>query len=140
MSSKIRIYFAIKSDNVIDFTEIENLGLVPSEKHQVGDKGRYNPKLSFSLWTISTEEYNTWDYDFVMVELMQKLIPVQEKLKEIISNNNYECVLQSVISIDMNERNPTPSIGMDRQVIDFLNSVGAIYDVDIYRHNSNIND
>lgn len=140
MSSKIKIYFAIKSDKVIDFTEIEKLGLVASKKHQIGDIGSNNQKYSFSSWILSTKDYHTWDYDLVVMELMQKLIPVQQKLKVIISKNNYDCVLQSVVSIDMNEEEPTPSIGIDRQVIDFLNSVGAIYDVDIYRHNSNLKD
>lgn len=42
-------------------------------------------------------------------------------------------VLQVVLRISMDDTKPTPAIGFDAEVIEFLFSVGASIDVDTYR-------
>lgn len=136
LSSKIRVYFVIKSEDNMNFFEINNLGLHSTKQCQKGESGSHIAESLHSYWEISSEKIATWDFESVSNIVIDKLNPKLNELAEIIKRNQYNCVLQGVVWVDINKNVTSPAISLNKKTISFLNKTGAIFDVDLYCYDS----
>lgn len=66
-------------------------------------------------------------------ELIATLLPVQDKIAELIKAHQLETYLMVVLTVSTDERDSTPAIGFSPQVISFCHAVGASIEFDIYQ-------
>ncbi len=131
------VYFALIGDNFEPKELTDKLGINPTEAWKKGDKGKYNPALSYSCWKISTDKGKEYfDIDKLVDELVEKLNDKVERINELKEKYLLDSVLQIVMDIDTNPEQSTPSLGHDLKTIDFLYQTRTKTDVDIYKFNS----
>jgi Domain of unknown function (DUF4279) len=125
------VYFALYGDE-FDPDDVTNLiGLEPTTTKRKG-----SPIPKFTSWAISTGklENDVIDVYDMSSALVSKLSPHAAKIIEAKRQFGLEATLQVVLRITTDATKSTPAIGFEREVISFLNSVGASIDVDTYRN------
>ncbi len=131
------VYFALTGDNFDPQIVTEKIGVVPTEKWNKGDKGKYKATVDYSSWILST--YKGKEYlmvDNLVNEVIEQLFDKIEVINELKNQFNLDSVLEIVMYIDTNEEQSTPSLGHDLKTIEFLYRTQTKTDVDIYRFNS----
>ena len=131
------VYFAFKG-NDFDPNEItKRIGIMPTETWRKGDKGKYNPKLEYSGWQLTTEKgQEPLLLDTLVDEIVNKLYDSIDIINELKNELHLESVLEIVMYIDTNPETSTPALGHDLKTIEFLYRTRTTTDVDIYTYNS----
>lgn len=132
------VCFSLRGD-VFDPEEISEILAIKSTKQwKKGDSGKYNPKLKYSLWQISTEvgiEY-IW-IDKLIRKIIRKLKNKTAEINRLKKKYKLISVLEVVLYVDINDKETTPALNLDNKAIEFLHKTGTKFDVDIYRFDSN---
>ncbi len=105
---------------------------IPIDRAIAIPKGDPIPK--YSSWRCSTGKI---EHDFVDVykmasTLVSELEPHTKDIVQIKERFGLEAVLQVVLAISTAEGHPTPAIGFNADVLDFVHAIGATIDIDTY--------
>jgi hypothetical protein len=131
------VYFALTGDSFDPQIATERIGIIPTEKWGKGDVGKYKPRLEYSSWKLSTEKGKEYLFVNKLVdEIISKLFDKIEVINDLKTQFNLDSVLEIVMYIDTNEEQPTPALGHDLKVIEFLYRTKTTTDIDIYRFSS----
>ena len=66
-------------------------------------------------------------------ELIISLLPLQEKITELIKIHNLSAIFMVVLTISTDEQDSTPALCFSPAVIEFCHPVGASIELDLYR-------
>ena len=66
-------------------------------------------------------------------ELIIPLLPLQEKITELIKIHNLSAIFMVVLTISIDEQDSTPALCFSPAVIEFCHSGGASIELDLYR-------
>ena len=131
------VYFALTEDNFDPQVVTDKIGVIPTEKWNKGDKGKYKPTLEYSCWKLSTDKGKEYIMvDNLVNEVIKPLFDKIEIINELKNQFNLDSVLEIVMYVDTNEEQSTPALGHDLRTIEFLYRTSTKTDVDIYRFNS----
>jgi len=131
------VYFALTGDSFDPKIITDRIGIEPTESWIKGDKGKYNPRLNYSCWQLSTdrgkEDIGIGKLVDIIISRLNDKIDIINHLK---LELKLESVLEIVLDIDTNPDKTTPALGFDSVTIEFLYKTKTIIDIDIYRFNS----
>lgn len=131
------VYFALTGNNFDPQIVTERIGVIPTEKWNKGEKGKYKPSLEYSCWKLSTDKGKEYIMvDNLVEELIEPLFDKIEIINELKNQFDLDSVLEIVMYIDINEKQSTPTLGHDLKTIEFLHRTQTKTSVDIYRFNS----
>ncbi|MET0015033.1 MAG: DUF4279 domain-containing protein [Sedimenticola sp.] len=136
MTNKAEVYFALTGEDFDPDAFSKDSGLIPTKSWKKGEKGRYVDFYKFSSWQLNEEvvEGEVILVDEVADKLINRIKDKAEVIKNYIDKHQLYSVLEVVLHVSMNEDISTPALGFKTSTIQFLNSVGAEIDVDIYRN------
>lgn len=130
--TQVRVYLSIFGDSFPLEDITEKLGIEPSNTYRKGDR---IPNRSSKLlrketsWHLDTGYQESFD---VEEQLQQIIMPLQNKVSIIQEiKQTYSVVCKFYIVIIM-EEGDTPSLYLDKDVINFVSSIGAEFDIDLY--------
>ena len=131
MENKGEIYFALYGADFDPDQVTEAIGITPSST-----KRKANPTPKQPAWILSSglRHGEVLDLYPISSDLIRQLRPHQAAIQSAITTFRLTPILQAVLSIPEVGTIPTPSLGFDQGVIDFLASVGATIDIDTYKH------
>lgn len=131
------VYFTLTGDNFDPKVITDRIGIEPIESWKKGEKGKYNPRLEYSCWKISTAKGLEYiELDKLVNEIVEKLFDKIEIINELKNQFQLESTLEIVLYIDFNPENSTPSLGHELKTIEFLFKTKTTTDIDIYRFDS----
>jgi len=131
------VYFALTGGEFDTQIATERLGIVPTEKWNKGDIGKYKQTLGYSCWKLSSQKGKKYIMiDSLVDEVVGLLFDKIEIINELKNKFELDSVLEIVMYIDINEEQSTPALGHDLKTIEFLHRTQTRTDVDIYRFNS----
>jgi hypothetical protein len=125
------VYFALKGD--YDFAPAlvtARLGIDPDPREAKGGSKPQDNELGALVGEMEAEVVDVYA---MSSQLIKRLAPTAERMKQAMSELGLSAVLQVVLHITVDDAKPTPAIGFDAKTINFLSSVGAFIDVDTYR-------
>lgn len=135
------VYFALTGEEFNPQIVTERIGIIPTEKWNKGDKGKYKQDLEYSCWKLSTDKGKKYIIvDNLVDEVVTQLFDKIEIINDLKNQFYLDSVLEIVIYIDTNEEQTTPSLGLDLKTIEFLYKTQTKIDFDIYRFNSTNNE
>jgi hypothetical protein len=124
------VYFALKADFDFDPAVItQRLGVEPTRILRKGD-----PRPKITSWILSSGKVvdEVVDVSALSSQLVTRLAPLSERIKQLITELDLSAVFQVVLHITVDDTKSTPAIGFDPETIKFLSNVGASIDVDTY--------
>lgn len=129
------VYFALDGDNFDPDDLTQFLGVQPTSVMRKGSKiPEKLPRMN--SWKISTENImNEYIDVFEMTShIVKQLIPIKQLIIQ--AKNRFQITprLQVILWFSMNENHSTPAIGFEVETVKFLGEVGAIIDIDTYKH------
>lgn len=130
-----RVYFALDGENLDPDEVTRFLGIEPTLIRHKDDKvaGRSSKMSSWMLSTVNiVNEYI--DVFEMATEIINQLKPKKDLIVEAKSRFGVSPRLEVVLWFSMNEEHSTPTIGFDVETVAFLGEVGAIIDIDTYKH------
>ena len=105
------------------------LGLKPKKCWNKGDPiERTILKYKVSGWSIGTEKERTQDLERHILAILERLLPKQEVISEVVKTRNLKTSLQCVIEMG----DTTPSTFIDAPLVKRIADLGASIDFDIY--------
>lgn len=131
--SKINIEFSIKGENInpVEITKI--IGLSPNRFYSRGDQIKNKPMFrDHSLWEIETGFQLSFDIN----NQLKPMIDMLNDKKDIIKNLTiqYDVVISFIVVINFINQDK-PAIYLSKEVISFLNEIGADIQFDYYFYN-----
>ncbi len=130
-----RVYFALDGEDFDPDEMTKFLGIEPTSIRRKGSKvpGRI-PKMN--SWELSTENIvNDYIDVFEMsTEIIKKLKSKKDLILQAKSRFNVLPRFEVVLWFSMNEGHSTPAIGFEVETVAFLGEIGAVIDIDTYKH------
>ena len=130
-----RVYFALDGDDFDPDGITEFLGIEPTSVTRKGSRvpGKI-PKMN--SWELSTEQViNEYIDVFEMAtEIVDQLKPIRDLIIEAKDRFKASPRLEVVLWFSMNEEHSTPAIGFEIETVEFLGDIGALIDIDTYKH------
>lgn len=130
-----RVYFSLDSE-VVNPSKIQKVLNVPGAVviHKGSKANGILPR--HNSWRLSTETVvaEILDIYTVTLQLVEKLIPYENTLKQVIQEYDLKARLEVVLWFSKDESISMPILGFDAKIINFLSEVGAYIDVDTYRN------
>ena len=131
------LYFALTGRGFDPDAISTALNLAPTraiyEDNSIGMGGRISSYSSWQYGTPILRDGDVFRLNEIADELIVTLLPVQDKIAELIKAHRLEAYLMIVLTVSTDERDSTPAIGFSPQVISFCHAVGASIEFDIYR-------
>ena len=131
------LYFALTGRGFDPDAVSAALNLVPTravyEGSSTGMGGRISGYSSWQYGTPILRDGDVFRLNEIADELIVTLLPVQDKIAELIKAHRLEAYLMIVLTVSTDERDSTPAIGFSPQVISFCHAVGASIEFDIYQ-------
>ncbi|WP_080846154.1 DUF4279 domain-containing protein [Cytobacillus gottheilii] len=132
--TKIMVYFKLYADVFPIETVTERLGISPTRSFKKGDiikrvSKDLDHKRDYSAWIVSTGYQESLDVGEVLEQIMLQLQHQTETINELKREFELEC--RFAIVIEMND-GYTPGFHLNLPVIEFANSIGADFDIDLY--------
>ncbi|OWP24269.1 DUF4279 domain-containing protein [Eikenella corrodens] len=131
------LYFALTGRGFDPDTISTALNLAPTraiyEDNSIGMGGRISSYSSWQYGTPILRDGDVFRLNEIADELIVTLLPVQDKIAELIKAHRLEAYLMIVLTVSTDERDSTPAIGFSPQVISFCHAVGASIEFDIYQ-------
>lgn len=131
--SEINIEFSIKGENVnpVDITKI--IGISPSRSYSRGDQIKNKPMFrDHSLWEIETGFQLSFDINNQLKPMIDMLNNKKDLIKKL--TIQYDVVISFIIVINFINQDK-PAIYLSKEVISFLNEIGADIQFDYYFYN-----
>lgn len=131
--SEINIEFCIKGENVnpVDITKI--IGIAPSRFYSKGDQIKNKPMFrDHSLWEIETGFQLSFDVNNQLKMIIDMLNAKKEVIKKLTSQ--YDVLISFIIVVNFINQDK-PAIYLSKEVISFLNEIGADIQFDYYFYN-----
>ncbi len=130
-----RVYFALDGDD-FDPDEVTTfLGIEPTSIKRKGSiiPGKV-PKMN--SWELSTDNIvNDYIDVFEMsTELVNKLKDKKVLILQAKERFNVLPRFEVVLYFSINEEHSTPAIGFEVETVEFLGEIGALVDIDTYKH------
>lgn len=131
------LYFALTGRGFNPDAISTALNLAPTraiyEGNSIGMGGRISGYSSWQYGTPILRDGDVFRLNEIADELIVTLLPVQDKIAELIKAHRLEAYLMIVLTVSTDERDSTPAIGFSPQVISFCHAVGASIEFDIYQ-------
>ena len=131
------LYFALPGRGFDPDAISTALNLAPTraiyEDNSIGMGGRISSYSSWQYGTPILRDGDVFRLNEIADELIVTLLPVQDKIAELIKAHRLEAYLMIVLTVSTDERDSTPAIGFSPQVISFCHAVGASIEFDIYQ-------
>ena len=131
------LYFALTGRGFDPDAISTALNLAPTravyEGNSIGMGGRISGYSSWQYGTPILRDGDVIRLNEIADELIVTLLPVQDKIAELIKAHRLEAYLMIVLTVSTDERDSTPAIGFSPQVISFCHAVGASIEFDIYQ-------
>ena len=131
------LYFALTGRGFDPDAISTALNLAPTravyEGNSIGMGGRISGYSSWQYGTPILRDGDVFRLNEIANELIVTLLPVQDKIAELIKAHRLEAYLMIVLTVSTDERDSTPAIGFSPQVISFCHAVGASIEFDIYQ-------
>ena len=130
------LYFALTGRGFDPDAVSAALNLAPTRAVYEGSTGMGGRILGHSSWQYGTPVLRGDDVfrlNEIADELIAALLPVQDKIAELIKAHRLEACVMVVLTVSTDERDSTPAIGFSPRVISFCHAVGASIEFDIYR-------
>lgn len=131
------LYFALTGRGFDPDAISTALNLAPTravyEGNSIGMGGRISGYSSWQYGTPILRDGDVFRLNEIADELIVTLLPVQDKIAELIKAHRLEAYLMIVLTVSTDERDSTPAIGFSPQVISFFHAVGASIEFDIYQ-------
>jgi len=131
------LYFALTGRGFDPDAISTALNLAPTravyEGNSIGMGGRISGYSSWQYGTPVLRGGDVFRLNEIADELIVTLLPVQDKIAELIKAHRLEAYLMIVLTVSTDERDSTPAIGFSPQVISFCHAVGASIEFDIYQ-------
>ena len=131
------LYFALTGRGFDPDAISTALNLAPTraiyEDNSIGMGGRISSYSSWQYGTPILRDGDVFRLNEIADELIVTLLPVQDKIAELIKAHQLETYLMVVLTVSTDERDSTPAIGFSPQVISFCHAVGASIEFDIYQ-------
>lgn len=131
------LYFALTGRGFDPDAISTALNLAPTravyEGNSIGMGGRISGYSSWQYGTPVLRDGDVFRLNEIADELIVTLLPVQDKIAELIKAHRLEAYLMIVLTVSTDERDSTPAIGFSPQVISFCHAVGASIEFDIYQ-------
>lgn len=131
--SKINIEFSIKGENVnpVDITKI--IGVSPSRSYFKGDQIKNKPMFrDHSLWEIETGFQLSFDINHQLKLMIEMLKNKKDLIKKL--TIQYDALISFIIVINFINQDK-PAIYLSKEVISFVNDIGADIQFDYYFYN-----
>jgi hypothetical protein len=131
LTNEGEVYFGLIGG---DFDPKEMSAFLGIEASRAKKKSEPRPKVSY--WCISSGKVigEIVDVYQMSADLLKIVKPYKEKIILAKEQFQVDAYLEVVLRISTDESISTPAIGFDRDIIQFLNEVGATIDVDTYRN------
>ena len=128
-----RVYFSLRGDFIPDDLT-KAFGLEPTGTKSAGERipGKV-PVCSHWQYSIEVKDDEFVDVYELSLKLINQLDPFAERIAAEVRNRDLSATLQIVLWITPGEKEPTPAVGFDIDVIKFLAKVKGSIDVDIYK-------
>ena len=131
------LYFALTGRGFDPDAISTALNLAPTravyEGNSIGMGGRISGYSSWQYGTPILRDGDVFRLNEIADELIVTLLPVQDKIAELIKAHRLEAYLMIVLTVSTDERDSAPAIGFSPQVISFCHAVGASIEFDIYQ-------
>ena len=131
------LYFALTGRGFDPDAISTALNLAPTravyEGNSIGMGGRISGYSSWQYGTPILRDGDVFRLNEIADELIVTLLPVQDKIAELIKAHRLEAYLMIVLTVSTDERDSTPAIGFSPQVISFCHAVGTSIEFDIYQ-------
>ena len=130
------LYFALTGHGFDPDAVSAALNLAPTRAVYEGSTGMGGRILGHSSWQYGTPVLRGDDVfrlNEIADELIAALLPVQDKIAELIKAHRLEACVMVVLTVSTDERDSTPAIGFSPRVISFCHAVGARIEFDIYQ-------
>jgi len=131
------LYFALTGRGFDPDAISTALNLAPTravyEGNSIGMGGRISGYSSWQYGTPILRDGDVFRLNEIADELIVTLLPVQDKIAELIKAHRLEAYLMIVLTVSTDERDSTPAIGFSPRVISFCHAVGASIEFDIYQ-------
>ena len=131
------LYFALTGRGFDPDAISTALNLAPTravyEGNSIGMGGRISGYSSWQYGTPILRDGDVFRLNEIADELIVTLLPVQDKIAELIKAHRLEAYLMIVLTVSTDERDSTPAIGFSPPVISFCHAVGASIEFDIYQ-------
>ena len=130
------LYFALTGHGFDPDAVSAALNLAPTRAVYEGSTGMGGRILGHSSWQYGTPVLRGDDVfrlGEIADELIAALLPVQDKIAELIKAHRLEACVMVVLTVSTDERDSTPAIGFSPRVISFCHAVGASIEFDIYQ-------
>ena len=131
------LYFALTGHGFDPDAVSATLNLAPTravyEGSSTGMGGRILGHSSWQYGTPVLRGDDVFRLGEIADELIAALLPVQDKIAELIKAHRLEACVMVVLTVSTDERDSTPAIGFSPRVISFCHAVGASIEFDIYR-------
>lgn len=129
------LYFALTGHGFDPDAVSAALNLAPTRAVYEGSSigGRVRQHASWQYGTPVLRGGDVFRLDEIADELIATLLPMQDKIAELIKAHQLETYLMIVLTVSTDERDSTPAIGFSPQVISFCHTVGASIEFDIYQ-------
>ena len=131
------LYFALTGHGFDPDAVSAALNLAPThavyEGSSIGMGGRILGHSSWQYGTPVLRGDDVFRLNEIADELIAALLPVQDKIAELIKAHRLEACVMVVLTVSTDERDSTPAIGFSPRVISFCHAVGASIEFDIYR-------
>ena len=129
------LYFALTGRGFDPDAVSTALNLAPTRAVYEGSSigGRVLQHASWQCGTPVLRGGDVFRLNEITDELIATLLPMQDKIAELIKAHRLEAYLMIVLTVSTDERDSTPAIGFSPQVISFCHAVGASIEFDIYQ-------
>ena len=130
MIPQIKFYLLLRSD-LPDLNFItDKLQIEPNFSHHIGEPMSFSQRQhNHSSWGFGTDYEDSYDLNDQISVVYQKLLPVKDKLKNILKDNDITATFESVIKMFGTQ---TAGIGLEKYIIDFASELGIEFDFDMY--------
>ena len=130
-----RVYFALDG-NDFDPDDVTNfLGIEPTSIKRKGSRIPGKVPVNNS-WELCTDQIVDEYIDIYKMsgDIISQLIPIQELILKAIDRFDLSPRFQVVLWFSADSEQSTPAIGLEKEAVCFLGKVGALIDIDTYRH------
>jgi Domain of unknown function (DUF4279) len=133
--TQVKVYFTIYGDDFpIDYVT-ESLGIEPTNSYNKGEiivKSLKQNTPQFrkeTAWQLCTDYQESFDVKEQMNQILISLKNKAEVINQLKNKYKLKCDFSIVVIIENGE---TPGLHLDFELIEFANSIGAEFDIDLY--------
>ncbi|MED1724657.1 DUF4279 domain-containing protein [Brevibacillus parabrevis] len=128
--TSVMVEFTLTGDQFNPDLITEKLEIKPNEIYYKGDQVKHRKAVrKETCWSINTGYQESLDVNIQLRDVLEKIWPKKNDLRELQVENNLEIKFCIVIKI---EENQTPAIYLDSDIIAFAHEIKAEFDFDLY--------